>query len=70
MERKAKEEQKQREVEIQRRKMKQMNISKPTAGSVEKLIAIPDSVKTGGGGGKRQTNSPLLSKATVEVKKG
>ncbi len=73
MERKAKEEQKQREIEIQRRKMKQMNISKPSAGSVDELIAIPVAMKTGGGsggGGKKQTNSPLLSKATETTKKG
>ena len=72
MERKAREEQKQREIEIQRRKMKQINISKPSAGSLDELIAMPVAKKTGGSGsgGKKLTDSPLLSKAAETTKKG
>lgn len=68
MERKLREEKKQRDIEIQRRKMKGINISKPAAGNVEELIALPVSVKAGtsvAGRGSKQTSSPSTARSTA-----
>lgn len=68
MERKLREEKKQRDIEIQRRKMKGINVSKPATGNVEELIALPVSVKAGtsvAGRGSKQTSSPSTARSTA-----
>ena len=45
MEKKQREEQKQRELELQRRKMRTMDITKATSGKLEDLVALPTSSK-------------------------
>ena len=63
-----KEEQKQRELEIQRRKMQNMNIAKPTSGDMESLIALPVSTKTNTPSptrGRKQEVSPPVGRPAV-----
>lgn len=66
------EEQKHRELEIQRRKMKNINISSPATGDLESLVALPVAGRTGSFGSSGLKGSPPVTRsaATDAVAKG
>lgn len=67
---KLKEEQKQRELELQRRKMRTMDITKVSVGKLDDLIALPTASRTSGNPSKTRAHEHPGSNVTMQASSG